>query len=338
MAEDNRRWILRRRPTGPLTEDVFELTHAAIPEPSPGQVLVRTLCLSLDPANRVWIMGPSYREAVEVGAVMDGFAVGQIARSEDPGLAVGDLVTGELGWQDYALVAAGRVRKLDPLPRTPLSYYLGVLGVTGLTAYVGLLDIGRPRPGETVLVSGAAGATGSVAGQIARIRDCRVVGIAGGPEKCRWLTDELGLDAAIDYRNEDVRKALATHCPQGVDVYFDNVGGKILEAALFAMRRHGRIVCCGAVSGYDRGTPMPSPLGIPGLLIGNRLEMKGFIVFDHADRFDEARRDLAGWVAEGRVQVREDRIDGLERAPEGLMGLLAGHNIGKRWVHVADPA
>lgn len=337
MTHTNRQWILQRRPTGPMTEDLFELRRTEVPAPSDGQVLVRTLCLSLDPANRVWIVGPSYRPAVELGTPMDGFAIGQVVRSEHPSLTPGALVTGELGWQDYSVWPAGRLRPLVPRPGVPLSHYLGVLGITGLTAYFGLLDIGRPEPGNTVLVSGAAGATGSVAGQIAKIRGCRVVGIAGRPEKCRWLVDELGFDAAIDYRHDDVSAALTKHCPDGVDVYFDNVGGPILGSALLAMRLHGRVVCCGAISGYDTGTPLASPPGIPSLLVGKRLEMKGFIVLDHAHRFGEAVDALAEWVEAGQIQVRDDRVEGLENAPRGLMGLLAGDNIGKRWVHVADP-
>ncbi|MCH9680593.1 MAG: NADP-dependent oxidoreductase [Deltaproteobacteria bacterium] len=337
MVDDNRQWLLRRRPTGPLTEDVFELRRTAVPVPSEGQVLVRTLCLSLDPANRVWIMGPSYRPAVEVGAVMDGFALGQVVRSEHPGFTAGDWVSGDLGWQDYRLASGRALRRFVRQPGVPLSYHLGVLGMTGLTAYFGLLDIGRPEPGQTVLVSGAAGATGSVAGQIAKARGCRVVGIAGSPTKCGLLVDGLGYDAAINYREDDVKAAIARHCPDGVDVYFDNVGGSILGAALLSMNIGGRIICCGAISGYDSGEPLPSPPGIPSLLIGKRLEMKGFIVLDYAARFGEGIAALTGWVNDGSIVVREDRVDGLEQAPQGLIGLLAGENVGKRWVHIAEP-
>ncbi|MEM6992776.1 MAG: NADP-dependent oxidoreductase [Myxococcota bacterium] len=336
MADDNRQWILRRRPTGALTEEVFELETSPIPIPGAGEVLIRVLELSLDPANRVWIVGPSYRAAVEVGAVMDGFAIGKVIRSEDPAIAEGAYVTGDLGWQDYAVRAAADLEVVPRETKRPLSHYLGVLGITGLTAYFGLLDVGRAKPRETVLISGAAGATGSVVGQIAKMWGCRVVGIAGTKAKCDWLVDDLKFDAAINYREQDLPKAIRETCPDRVDLYFDNVGGKTLEAALFAMRDRGRVVCCGAISGYDLSKPQPSPFGIPGLLIGRRLKMQGFIVMDYAHRFRDGRQALAGWIDSGHVQVKEDRVDGLEQAPRGLMGLLAGENIGKRYVHVAD--
>lgn len=336
MGDDNRRWRLRRRPEGPLTPDVFDLVTEPVEEPGEGEVLVRVLALSLDPANRVWISGPSYRPAVEIDAVMDGFAVGKVVRSRSPDVPEGALVTGDLGWQDYALRPADQVRALPHDNKRPVSNYLGVLGVTGLTAYFGLLGVGKAKPKETVLVSGAAGATGSVAVQIAKMWSCRVVGIAGTKAKCDWLT-ELGVDATINYREQDVGKALAEACPEGVDLYFDNVGGPILEAALFSMRQGGRIVCCGAVSGYDANKPLPSPRGIPGLFVVKRLTMRGFVVTDFERRFSDGISALAGWIESGHVRVREDRVDGLENAPTGLMGLLAGENIGKRYVHVADP-
>ncbi len=336
MADDNRQWILRERPSGPLSEDIFEMRTTSMPVPEDGEVLVRVQALSLDPANRVWIVGPSYRPAVEVGAVMDGFAIGTVVRSHHPDIAVGQVVTGDLGWQEYSARPADTLEVVPRDSARPLSNYLGVLGVTGLTAYFGILDVGRVKPKETVLISGAAGATGSVAGQIAKMWGCRVVGIAGTEAKCDWLVHELKFDAAINYREEDLPKAIRKTCPDRVDVYFDNVGGKTLEAALFAMAERGRVVCCGAISGYDTGKPQPSPFGIPGLLIGRRLKMQGFIVMDYARRFRDGRQALAGWIDSGHVQVKEDRIDGLQNAPRGLMGLLAGENIGKRYVHIAD--
>ena len=336
VSEENRQWRLRRRPEGALTPDVFELVTQPTQAPSDGEVRVRVLELSLDPANRVWISGPSYRPAVEIGAVMDGFAVGEVVESRSDAMPVGTLVSGDLGWQDYAVRAAKDVRPLPGGTERPLSHHLGVLGVTGLTAYFGLLAVGKPKPKETVLVSGAAGATGSVVVQIAKMWGCRVVGIAGSPAKCEWLTNELKLDAAINYHTQDVKAAVAETCPDGVDVYFDNVGGSILETALFAMRDRGRVVCCGAVSGYDGTAPPPGPRGVPGLLIARRLTMRGFIVTDFAPRFRDGIQALVKWIDTGYVKVREDRIDGLERAPEGLVGLLAGENIGKRYVHVAD--
>ena len=335
MGEDNRRWRLRRRPEGPLTPDVFELVTEPVEEPGDGEVVVRVMALSLDPANRVWISGPSYRPPVEIDAVMDGFAVGKVVRSRSADIPEGTLVTGDLGWQDYSVRSADEVRKLPSENRRPVSNYLGVLGVTGLTAYFGLLGVGKAKPKETVLVSGAAGATGSVAVQIAKMWSCRVVGIAGTKAKCDWLS-ELGVDATINYREQDVGKALVEACPEGVDLYFDNVGGPILEAALFSMRQGGRIVCCGAVSGYDANKPLPSPRGIPGLFVVKRLTMRGFVVTDFERRFSDGISALEGWIESGHVRVREDRVDGLENAPAGLVGLLAGENIGKRYVHVAD--
>lgn len=336
MTEENRQWRLRQRPRGPLAPDVFEWVTEPTQAPGDGEVRVRVLELSLDPANRVWISGPSYRPAVEIGAVMDGFAIGEVVESRSDAVPVGTLVSGDLGWQDYAIRSAKAVRPLPGGTERPLSHHLGVLGVTGLTAYFGLLAIGKPKPEETVLVSGAAGATGSVVVQIAKMWGCKVVGIAGSAAKCEWLTETLKLDAAIDYRAQDVAEALGATCPEGVDVYFDNVGGSILQTALHAMREQGRVVCCGAVSGYDGATPPPGPRGVPGLLIARRLTMRGFIVTDFAPRFRDGVQALAKWIDSGHVKVQEDRIDGLERAPEGLVGLLAGDNIGKRYVHVAD--
>lgn len=337
VTEGNRQWILRRRPEGALTADIFEMVTTPIPQPGPGEVLIRVVVLSLDPANRVWVGGPSYRPAVDLDAVMDGFAIGVIMESKDPALEPGTYVSGDLGWQDFAVRTGAQLEVVPRETGRPLTHYLGVLGVTGLTAYFGLLDVGRAKPRETVLISGAAGATGSVAGQIAKMWGCRVVGIAGSEAKCRWLVDGLKFDAAINYREEEVPKAIRKACPERVDLYFDNVGGKLLEAALFAMRERGRIVCCGAISGYDDAKPQPSPLGIPGLLIGRRLKMQGFVVMDYARRFRDGRQALAGWIDSGHVIVREDRVEGLERAPQGLVGLLAGENIGKRYVALAEP-
>ena len=334
--EINRQWILRRRPKGKLQESDFEFRETPLPESGPGQVLTRTLYLSLDPANRMWMnAAPSYRPPVEVGGPMDGFTVAQVVASNDPSFQPGDLVESENGWQDYAVLPAASVVKVRA--RSPLSHRVSVYGVTGLTAYFGLLEIGRPQAGETVVVSGAAGATGSVAGQIARIKGCRVVGIAGTDEKCRWLTDDLGFAAAINYKTEQVGKALPGCCPDGIDVYFDNVGGETLQAAMFNMNRGGRIVCCGAVSSYDSGQ-WNSPVGVPGLLIQRRFRMDGFIVLDYYDRREAAEDELVAWVNDGRLISREDIIDGLEQAPRALIGLLHGENIGKRMIRVApDP-
>jgi NADPH-dependent curcumin reductase CurA len=269
--------------------------------------------------------------------VMRAMTLGQVVRSGDPSLAPGDIVEGAAGWQDFAVAPVPSLRRIAK--RKPLSIALSGLGVTSLTAYFGLLEVGRPRPGETVLVSAAAGAVGSVAGQIAKLAGCRVVGLAGSDDKCHCLTGELRFDAAVNYKGAELGRAIRDACPGGVDVYFDNVGGSILEAALFQMREWGRIVCCGAVSQYDTGSPEPGPRGIPGLLVVKRLRMEGFIVMDYYGRRREAEDALAGWIAEGRLVIREDIVEGLERAPAALVGLLRGDNVGKRMVRVApEPA
>jgi hypothetical protein len=334
----NRQYVLVRRPKGPLQEADFEYREAPLPEPGPGEVLTRTIYISIDPANRAW-MSPvkTYVDPVQVGGVMDGFTLGQVVRSNAPGLAPGDLVEGMNGWQDYRALPARALHKVER--RRPLSTILSGLGVTAKTAYFGLLEVGAPRAGETVLVSAAAGATGSIAGQLARIRGCRAVGLAGSEDKCRWLTGELGFDAAINYKTADLPRALAEACPKGIDVYFDNVGGEILETALFLMNVRGRVVCCGAVSQYDTGAPGGGPRGVPGLLVVKRLRMEGFIVMDFYDRRRQAEDELAGWLADGRLKVREDIIEGLESVPRALIGLLHGENTGKRMVRVIpEPA
>jgi NADPH-dependent curcumin reductase CurA len=264
---------------------------------------------------------------------MAGGALAEVVNSNAAHLKPGDLVFADTGWQDYAVLSA---KRLTPLPDLkPLTHLLSVYGVAGLTAYHGLLECGRPKPGETVAVSAAAGSVGSLVGQIAKLKGCKVVGIAGGAEKCAWLMDELGFDAAVDYKAGEVRRALRAACPDGIDVYFDNVGGDILEAALFNMALHGRIACCGAVSQYDGAAPAHGPRGIPGLIVTKRLNMAGFIVSDYADKDAQALADLQAWVADGRLKVLEDVIEGLENAPAGLIGLLAGENRGKRMIRVS---
>lgn len=329
----NRRILVKQLPEGPLEERHFELEEAPIPTPGSGEVLTRTLYLSLDPANRAWMRGATYRAPVSAGEVMAGYTVAEVIESRSPDFSPGDLVECDSGWQEHAVHPAAALSRLEP--RGPLSHHLSVLGITGLTAYFGLLEVGRPKAGETVAVSAAAGATGNVAGQIARILGCRTVGLAGSAEKCAWLTDELGFDAAIDYKTEDLREALKRHCAGGIDIYFDNTGGPILEAALFRMNLRGRIVCSGVVSQYDTATPAPGPRGVPGLLVTKRLRMEGFIVSDFFGQRAEATGRLAQWVADGELVVREDILEGLEAAPRGLVGLLHGENIGKRMVRVA---
>jgi hypothetical protein len=293
------------------------------------------LYLSLDPAMRGWMnAGKSYVAPVGLGEVMRAGGVGRVVTSNDPTLAAGDLVVGITGIQDYVVSKAAGLRKIDPQV-APLPRYLGALGMTGLTAYFGLLDIGQPKEGETVVVSAAAGAVGAVVGQIAKIKGCRVVGIAGGAAKCSYIVDELGFDAAVDYKNEDVRKALARHCPKGIDIYFDNVGGEILETALSMLARRARIIICGAISQYNSTTGMVGPRNYMSLLVNHAL-MEGFVVFDYADRYPEGMKALAGWTIEGKLKAREDVVDGLETFPETLLKLFRGENFGKLVIKVAE--
>jgi len=331
-ATANRKILLAEKPTGKLTPDHFRMVEGVAPEPKDGEVLLRVRYISLDAANRAWMQGATYRSAVEANSVMAGGSLAEVVATKSPSLAVGDIVFSDTGWQDYAAVPAKHLAKLPKLE--PMTHLLSVYGVAGLTAYFGLLEIGKPKTGDTVVVSAAAGSVGSIVGQIAKIKGCRVVGIAGGKEKCDWLTSELGFDAAVDYKDGALFKALKTAAPDGIDVYFDNVGGDVLEACLPQMKNYGRIACCGAVSQYD-GTPSPhGPRGIPGLIVVKRLIMQGFIVMDFMDRREQAIADLLSWVSSGRLKVQEDIIDGLENTPRALIGLLAGENRGKRMVKV----
>lgn len=332
MSTTNRQILLVDKPSGKLGPEHFRMTDAAIPEPKDGEVLLRVRYISLDAANRAWMQGATYRSAVEANSVMAGGAVAEVIASKAAGLVAGDIVFGDTGWQDYAAVPAKHLAKLPKIE--PLTHLLSVYGIAGLTAYFGLLDIGKPKAGETVVVSAAAGSVGSIVGQIAKIKGCRVVGIAGGKDKCDWLKGELGFDATVDYKNEPVFKALKAAAPDGIDVYFDNVGGDILEACLPQMKNYGRIACCGAVSQYDQAPSAHGPRGVPGLIVVKRLMMQGFIVMDFMDRRDQAIADLQTWVAAGKLKVQEDVIDGLENTPRALIGLLAGDNRGKRMVKV----
>jgi NADPH-dependent curcumin reductase CurA len=313
----------------------FEFTTAPAGEPGPGEVLVKVLYLSLDPAMRGWMnQGKSYIAPVGLGEVMRAGGVGRVIASNDPGLAVGDFAVAMTGVQDYAVVKAKDAVKVDPR-LAPLPRYLGALGMPGLTAYFGLLDIGQPQEGETVVVSAAAGAVGAVVGQIARIKGCRVVGIAGGPEKCLYLTGELGFDAAIDYKNEDVRAGLSQHCPKGIDVYFDNVGGEILDIALSLLARRARVIVCGAISQYNNLESLQGPRFYLSLLV-NRARMEGFVVFDYQARYGEGMQALAGWTMQGRLKAREHIVKGLETFPETLLMLFRGENSGKLVIQVAE--
>jgi NADPH-dependent curcumin reductase len=336
MNERNHQVRLVRRPHGLPGPEVWEQTAAEIEQPSAGQVLIEVEYVSLDPAMRGWMSDArSYLPPVGLGEVMRAGGAGRVVASGDERFAVGDLVTGMTGAQEYAVLAANAVYRANP-KLAPLPRYLGALGSTGMTAYFGLLDIGRPEPGQTVVVSGAAGAVGSVAGQIARIKGCRTVGIAGGAEKCRWLTEELGFDAAIDYRSgpQSIRRELADHAPGGIDVFFDNVGGEILEAAMARLARHARIVLCGGISQYNA---MESPRGPANYLslIMHRARMEGFLVFDYASRYPEAARELVGWLADGSLIAREDIIDGgISAFPDALLRLFRSENTGKLLLRV----
>jgi hypothetical protein len=330
----NHQFRLAKRPVGLPTRDVWTYSEEPVGEPGPGEVLVKVAYLSLDPAMRGWMNeGRSYIPPVKIGAVMRAGGVGRVVASNDPAFAPGDAVYGTLDIQEYAILPGGALTKVDP-EAAPLPVYLNVLGMPGMTAYFGLLDVGKPEPGDTVVVSGAAGAVGMTVGQIAKIEGCRAVGIAGGPEKCRYVVEELGFDAAIDYKSDDLGKALREHCPAGIDVYFDNVGGDTLDACLARIAMRARIVICGAISQYNNTTAIKGPSNYLSLLV-NRGRMQGMVVFDYADRYHVARSEMSRWIAEGKLKSREDIVDGLETFPETLLMLFRGENFGKLVLRVA---
>jgi len=313
----------------------WSYTEEPVRDPGEGEVLVKLIYISLDPAMRGWMNeGKSYIAPVAIGEVMRAGGAGRVIASKNPKFAVGDYVYGGFGVQEYALSDGKSLTKVDT-KLAPLPIYLGTLGMPGMTAYFGLLDIGQPKSGETVVVSGAAGAVGQVVGQIAKIKGCRVIGIAGGPEKCRYVLNDLGFDAAIDYKSEDVKKSLGKHCPKGVDVYFDNVGGDILDAVLTQLARGARIVICGAISQYNNTGPIKGPSNYLSLLV-NRASMKGMVVYDYADRYAEAAREMAGWLLAGKLKSREDVVAGLDTFPETLLKLFKGENTGKLMIKVAE--
>jgi NADPH-dependent curcumin reductase CurA len=329
----NRQVRLASRPVGRPTRENWSIVDAPMPVPPPGGVLVQTLMLSLDPAMRGWMNeGRSYIEPVGIGEVMRAGGVGRVIASGAPGFAVGDSVSGMLGVQRYCALDEAGVRRagLAPIDLSiaPPEKWLNALGMPGMTAYFGLLEVGRPREGETVVVSGAAGAVGQTVGQVARLRGCRVVGIAGGAAKCEFVVKELGFDACIDYKAGSVRDGLRQHCPKGVDVYFDNVGGDILDTVLTRINRGARIVICGAISQYNATAPVRGPSNYLSLLV-NRARMEGIVVFDYAARYAEAVREIAGWMAEGRFVSREDVVEGIDAFPEALLRLFDGANFGK---------
>ena len=332
-AAINRQILLVDTPKGKLGPEHFRLREVEMPSANDGEVLLRVRYISLDAANRAWMQGATYRDAVEAGSVMAGGAVAEVVESKAPAFARGDLVFADTGWQDHAVLPAKRLIKLPKIE--PMTHLLSVYGIAGLTAYFGLLRIASPREGETIVVSAAAGSVGSIVGQIAKIKGCRVVGIAGGKAKCDWLVANLGFDAAVDYKAGSLFKALKAAAPKGIDVYFDNVGGDIFETCLAQMNMGGRISCCGAISAYDGAAPATGPRGVPGLIVVKRLTVKGFIVTDFFAEREKAIAELQAWVAAGKLKVQEDVIDGLENTPRALIGLLAGDNRGKRMVRVA---
>lgn len=332
----NRQIIIQELPQGQLTLAHFEAVDGTMPVAGPGQVVIRTILMSIDAANRAWMQGATYREAVKAGDVMHTYAIGEVIESQEPSLQPGDLVAVESRWAQYVVVAAKHALKLPAI--RPLSHLLSVYGIAGKTAYHGLLSIGKPLAGETVVVSAAAGSVGMYVGQIAKALGCRAVGIAGGAEKCQWVTQTLGFDACIDYQGGNFSKDLKAACPDGIDVYFDNVGGAILETVLFQMNMKGRVVCCGAVSQYDGSAPS-GPRNLPGMIVVKRLRMEGFIVMDFAREDAKATEVLSQWVQDGKIKVAEDIVDGIDNAPAALIGLLGGDNRGKRMVRVApDPS
>jgi NADPH-dependent curcumin reductase CurA len=333
MPTSNKQVLLASRPRGGVTAENFRIVDAPIARPEAGEVLVRNEWLSLDPYMRGRMNDvKSYAPCVQLGEVMVGQTVGEVIESRDPRFKPGHKVLTALGWQLYGVVAASELTLIDAA-RVPASYYLGILGMPGITAWFGLSEIGRPKAGETVVLSAASGAVGSVAGQLARIGGCRVVGIAGGPAKCDYAVSELGFDACIDYKAGNLLQDLRQACPKGVDVYFENVGGEILDTLLRIMNLYSRIIVCGLIAEYNASAPYGYTM-LRSVLV-NRIRMQGMIVFDWKDRYGEAIKGLAGYLAEGKLKYRESVVDGIENAPGGLIALLKGENFGKQLVRLA---
>jgi NADPH-dependent curcumin reductase CurA len=330
MSEQNRRLVLAERPTGMVDERTTRVETEQVPQPGPGEALARVRFISIDPTIRTWMDdAPGYLPPIGIGEVVRSGGVAEILESNTDRYAPGQLVFGMTGWQDYVIAdEAERTMQLLP-PGVPPTAALGVLGVTGMTAYFGMLDVGRLKQGDVVVVSGAAGATGSTAGQIARIKGAsKVIGIAGGPEKCAWIVDELGFDEAIDYKAGGVQEALRAAAPEGIDLYYDNVGGEILDACLANLALRGRVVLCGAISGYNARGQAHGPANYSMLII-RRGRMEGFIILDYFDRFGEAQAEMAGWLGSGQVKSTEHLVEGLEHAPDALNLLFTGGNTGK---------
>lgn len=341
MADKNRQILLASRPRGEPSPDNFKLVETAVPEAGPGRMLLRTVYLSLDPYMRGRMSaGASYAPPVEVGAVMEGSAVCAVVKSNLPRYEAGEIVVAGTGWQEYSLSDGEGVRKVDQT-LGPISYALGVLGMPGLTAYTGLLNIGKPQPGETLVVAAASGAVGSVVGQIAKVKGCRVIGIAGGEQKCRYVSEELGFDECLDHRQPNLAERLQAACPNGIDIYFENVGGEVFEAVRPLLNNFARVPVCGLIAHYNAtGLPV-GPNHVPLLMrdiLVKRLTFRGFIVLDYGSRFGDFISDMSGWLRAGCVKYREDITDGLENAPRELIGLLKGENFGKKLIRVSsDP-
>ncbi|MEM7135654.1 MAG: NADP-dependent oxidoreductase [Myxococcota bacterium] len=330
----NKQVKLAARPDGLPRDSDWSFEEMPVPEPGDGEVLVRITHVSLDPAMRGWMNpGMTYIEGVELGTVMRAGTAGIVAKSNAPELAVGDAVVGVLGVQQYAVARPKELQKVDP-SIAPLERYLGALGMPGMTAYFGLLDVGKPKEGQTVVVSGAAGAVGSVTGQIAKIKGCRAIGIAGGPDKCAYLIDELGFDGAIDYKNENLRARLKELCPDRVDVYFDNVGGEVLDRVLARLAMHARVVICGAISQYN-SKRFAGPNNYIALL-NSRARMEGFVVFDYASEYAKAAIEIAQWIADGKLKVHEQVIEGIDQFPAAMLKLFSGDKRGKLVLAVAE--
>lgn len=339
MSKINRQWCLVARPIGMIKDSDFEWREVPVPALAEGEVLVRNIYLSLDPANRGWMNeAPTYVPAVPLGSVMHGGGLGVVEESRHKNFNVGDLVQGMFGWQEYAVTTS---KDLTPLPKDapfPLTTFFGLLGHIGLTAYFGLLDVGKPQAGETLVVSAAAGAVGSIVGQIGKIKGCRVVGLAGSDEKCQWLTNELGFDAAINYKTEDVSASLKKHCPKGIDVYFDNVGGQILDAVLGQINHKARISVCGLISMYNADKAVPGPYNFHNILTKSAT-IQGFIILDYLRdqaQVMAASGELIGWLMAGKIKYRLDVVKGLEHAPQAINRLFDGSNQGKLIIQISD--
>ena len=330
---ENLQVLIDSIPQGKLAESNYRLASTAVPALADGEVLVKTVAFAITAGTRAGLQGSaSYAGAPRTGIVMNGTGVGEVVESNDPELPEGTMVMGPTGWQSFSVQKRGQL-SIIPGGQDPV-HYLGPLGVNGLTAYFGLLQVGQPQAEETVMVSAAAGSVGHLVGQIAKIRKCRVVGVCGSDDKCGVLTQRLGFDAAVNYRDANYRQLLKEATPDGVDVYFDNTGGAILGSALFRMNVGGRIACCGVVSQYDTDSPEPGPKGVPGLLINKRLTMRGFLVFDFEDRYESARLDIAGWLDSRELVSLTDEVRGLDAAPGAFVDLLAGGNLGTRVVRL----